>query len=188
MHNNEICLKCFKNNDCDYFCSAINLLYSLNEQQKQKDKTALIRRLSRKLNLQDAEPSKELAKLGNKIISHFSEFDFIKEYGIRIGYVISYERKNGEKKVYADCRKLQEVYKAYLPYDFIITFYDYHTGAMSEKQKKILMKHELKHVGISMRGLKLMPHDIEDFKDILEEFGLDWNEYNKEVPDILAGD
>jgi hypothetical protein len=186
MHSNEICIQCWKNKDCNEYCAAINHLAKINEQQKTKDKTALIRRLARQLNMQDAEPSKELKALGERIIKRFPEFSFIKEYDIRIGYVISYERKNGAKIVYADCRKLQEPIKAYLPFDFLITFYDWHTGHMTENQKKLLMKHELKHVGIGMKGLKITPHDIEDFKDILDEYGTDWTE--KEVPDILAGE
>lgn len=188
MQNNEICVKCSYRKECEVLCPALELLYKLNKQQKGKDKTARLRNIARQLNLQDAEPSKELKELANRVIKKFPEFDFIKEYDIKIGYIISYERKNGEKIVYADCRKLQEPLKAYLPYDFLITFYDWHTGQMSDNQKKILMKHELKHIGLGTNGLKIMPHDIEDFKDILKDYGNDWNEFNKIVPDILGGD
>jgi hypothetical protein len=34
---------------------------------------------------------------------------------------------------------VQEVFKAYLPFDFIITFYERNTGLLSENQQKILM-------------------------------------------------
>ena len=50
------------------------------------------------------------------------------------------------------------------------------------------MLHELKHIQINERGLSVKPHDIEDFKDILEKYGNEWNEFNKEVPDILGGE
>jgi predicted SprT family Zn-dependent metalloprotease len=109
-------------------------------------------------------------------------------YGIKIGYVLSYENKTGQKITYADCRKLGEVYKAFLPFDFIITFYYFNVALMNENQKKILMLHELKHIQINERGLSVRPHDIEDFKDILEKYGNEWNEFNKEVPDILGGE
>lgn len=186
--NNDICGECTHRKDCEINCPAVDLLVKLNEKQKVKDKTDRLRNIARQLNLRDAEVSNELRLLGEKIIKKFKEFSFIKEYDIKIGYVNSYESKGGEKITYADCRKLQEVYKAYLPFDYIITFYDRNTGILSDNQKKILMLHELKHIGVGMNGLKMIQHDIEDFSDILTEFGLDWNGYNKEVRDILEGD
>jgi DNA-binding Lrp family transcriptional regulator len=187
-YNNEICIDCLNNGMCETSCSAVKMLIKLNEKQKVKDKTARLRNIARQLKLQDAEVNNELRLLAEKIIKKFGEFSFIKEYDIKIGYVNSYESKGGEKIVYADCRKLQEVYKAYLPFDYIITFYDRNTGSLNENQKKILMLHELKHIGIGPSGLKIIQHDIEDFSDILTEFGLNWNGFDKEVRDILEGD
>lgn len=83
---------------------------------------------------------------------------------------------------------MQDVFKAYLPYDFTITFYERNTGFINENQLKVLILHELKHVGIGMKGLKITPHDIEDFKDIITEYGIDWNAYGKELTDILGGE
>jgi hypothetical protein len=185
---NEVCAKCQFKKDCECGCPALNKLLAINRQQNREEKEALIKRLSRELAIQDAERSKELEELAGMVIDRFDEFSFIKEYGINIGYVMSYERKNGEKTVYADCRKISEVFKAYLPYDFIITFYDHHVGHMNDNQKKILMKHELKHVGVGIKGLKIVPHDIGDFKDILKSYGMEWDSYGKELPDILANE
>jgi len=50
------------------------------------------------------------------------------------------------------------------------------------------MLHELRHITLGEKGLKIRPHDIEDFKDILETYGLDWNEPGKDLPDILGGE
>jgi hypothetical protein len=50
------------------------------------------------------------------------------------------------------------------------------------------MLHELKHVGIGEKGLKLVEHDIEDFKDILKQYGIDWNCLDENVIDILSED
>ena len=49
------------------------------------------------------------------------------------------------------------------------------------------MLHELKHIGIGEKGLKIENHDVEDFKDILYRYGLDWNGLDKDISDILAG-
>ncbi|MMZ66337.1 hypothetical protein D1872_288240 [compost metagenome] len=129
-----------------------------------------------------------MKRLAEQIIKRFPEFGIIREFNIKIGYVVSQERKRGEKITYADCRKVQEVFKAYLPFDFIITFYERNTSLLSENQQKILMLHELRHITLGEKGLKIRPHDIEDFKDILDTYGLDWNEPGKELPDILGGE
>lgn len=185
---NEICMKCAYKRDCEFACPAFEALYRIWDEQNKADKTQLIRNLKKQLGVSDAEPSKQLRYLADKIIHRFPEFSFIKEWNIKIGYVISQERKQGKKIIYADCRKVQEVFRAYLPFDFIITFYEQNTGMLNENQIKVLMLHELRHIGMGERGLTIVPHDIEDFSDILSKYGLDWNESGKELPDILGGE
>ncbi|WP_028560668.1 putative metallopeptidase [Paenibacillus pinihumi] len=185
---NKLCHTCHKSEDCETPCAAIEVLFQIYDKQDEKDKVARIRNLKKQLGIQDAEPSKSLKRLADKIIKRFPEFSIIREFNIKIGYVVSQERKRGEKIIYADCRKVQEVFKAYLPFDFIITFYERNTGLLNENQQKILMLHELRHIMIGEKGLKIRPHDIEDFKGILETYGLDWNEPGKELPDILGGE
>ena len=153
-------------------CAALDSLYCIWDEQNEKDKTTLIRNLKKQLGIREAEPSRKLKTLANKIINKYPEFSFIREWNVKIGYVISQERKAGEKIIYADCRKVQEVYKAYLPFDLIITFYERNTGFLNENQLKILMYHELKHITMGEKGLKLQPHNIEDFRDILEKYGI----------------
>jgi len=184
----SICDGCINQQFCKkakVSCKAIDEIYTIQKTQSFKRRTILIKLLSRKLGIRDAEPSKELRLLGEAIVNRFPELQFINTYGIRIGYVLSYENKSGQKITFADCRKLGEVYKAYLPFDFIVTFYYFNTEMLNENQKKILMLHELKHIQITEKGLSVRPHDIEDFKDILERYGNEWNELNKEVPNIL---
>lgn len=118
----EICDGCINADGCDLPCAAYEELYSIWREQNNKDKTQRIRNLKRQLGIAEAETSNEMRLLANRIIKHFPELYFIKEYDIKIGYVKSHEKKQGEKVTYADCRKVPEVYKAYLPYDFIITF------------------------------------------------------------------
>ncbi|MHB8061269.1 MAG: putative metallopeptidase [Ruminiclostridium sp.] len=184
----EICDKCFKNKECELSCAAFDALYKIWDEQNEKDKTILIRNLKKQMGIREAEPSRQLRLLANKIINRFPEFGFIREWNVKIGYVVSQKRKQGEKITYADCRKVQEVFKAYLPYDFIITFYERNTGFLNENQQKILMLHELRHITMGDKGPKIRPHDIEDFSDILDKYGLDWNNFGKELPDILGGE
>lgn len=167
-------------------CSALVELYKIQDKMSKEVREEITRELARKLGIRDAEPNDKLRDLAEAIICKYREFQFIKAFDIRVGYVSSYEKKTGEKITYADCRKVPVVYQAYLPFDFIITFYEYSTEYMSENQKKILMRHELQHIRFNKGQLSIRPHDIEDFKDILEQYGNDWNKIGNEVSDILS--
>lgn len=184
----NVCKNCIFKKNCEAACPAYTELYMISDIQDKQDKTNYIRSLIKKLGIREAEKSESLRLLGNKIIKKFPEFSFIREWNIKIGYVISQESKRGEKTAYADCRKVPEVYRAYLPYDFIITFYDMNIGLLNENQQKLVMYHELRHIGMGERGLKIIPHNIEDFSSILTKFGMDWNVPGEEIPDILGGE
>ena len=116
----------------------------------------------------------ELRTLGNKIIK--DKFPWIREQKISIGYCYSdLEKKKGKGRVYADIRKVPGIYKTWLRYDFVICFYEPNTMLMDENQLEILMEHELRHIGITDNGeLVIEPHDIEDFRAIVDKYGLDW--------------
>ena len=49
---------------------------------------------------------------------------------------------------------------------------------MNDKQIEILIYHELRHVGVNDSGIEpsfyVVPHDVEDFKDILQKYGFEW--------------
>lgn len=193
MPNNEICTTCNYSPECNktgMLCPAVKGLIKIYEQTRNTDRYQLIKKYGRMLGIVDAEPSKELRKLAEAIIDSFSHLHFIREYGIRIGYVMSQEKPpvSGGKVKYADCRKVKLNYQAWLPFDFIITFYQPNTETRTENQQKIIMLHELEHIGIGRDGLKLEDHDVEDFRNILKKYGLNWNDFDVDVPDILSED
>ena len=97
------------------------------------------------------------------------------------------KKKKDGKIVAADCRKVTSAYTAYLPFDFVVTFYEPNMSYMTDNQRKVLMLHELKHIGVGPKGLRIEPHDIEDFDSILTRYGLRWNGFGNDVTDILAG-
>lgn len=188
MPKNAMCEQCGHNSTCQDRCPALDKLLEIYRQTRTTERHQLVKKLQRELGIRDAEPSKQLKKLGNAIIDKFPEFAFIREYDIKIGYVMSQDKPAGSKVKYADCEKVKLKHQAWLPYDFIITFYEPNTETLSENQRKILMLHELKHIGIGEKGLKIEEHDIQDFAKILEGYGMHWNGYGEEVPDILMED
>lgn len=184
---NKICRKCGKG--CmDEACEPLNMLLRIYAETRNKERYQLVKKLKKELSIMDAEPSKEMRKMAERIIDKFPEFQFIKDCNIKIGYIMSQERKQGAKTVYADCRKVNVVYSAYIPFDFIVTFYESNVSMLNENQQKILMKHELQHIEIGPRGPAVRPHDIEDFSNIIEDYGIKWFGLDAEVPDILEDD
>lgn len=194
MAKDLICARCARNADCALKCEAWLKLKEIYKEARNKERHQLIKKYGRQLGIADAEPSREMQKLAESIIqnsailSKFPELGIIREYDVRIGYVVSQENPGGTKVKYADCRKLKWAYRAYLPFDFIITFYARNTELLSENQQKILMLHELKHIGIGEKGLRLEEHTKEDFATMLEAYGIRWNEEDADVPDILSVD
>lgn len=194
MPRPKLCSKCNSFSECKYegiMCDFINMLikeYRTYTTDSAKEKIAALRPL---LTEEDAEECEELKSIANEVIKNIKELNFINEYEIKIGYIICYESKskNG-KEILADCRKVSNIYSAYIPFDFIITFYEPNISHLTENHKKALMWHELKHIGLNERTLKteykIVPHEIEDFYSITDMLGTRWSE-SENLIDILGG-
>lgn len=129
----------------------------------------------------DTEFYKESEKyklIAEKVINEHDELAWIPNC-VNIAYCSSLKEKtrNGGD-VYGECKKVEEVYKVFIPYDFIIIIYDQICFKMTDEQLEILLYHELLHVGINEKDgkteYKINPHDVEDFSVILRQYGLDW--------------
>ena len=85
-----------------------------------------------------------------------------------------------------ECRRVNEPWHTLLAehgdyLHWVITVYGYHAEGKSREWLQILIYHELRHIGIDG---KIVEHDIESFRDILREVGIDWDE-DKELPDLM---
>lgn len=122
------------------------------------------------------EFSNELEELGKTVIEKYDEFSHLRHAGPRIVYQYSDRKKltNG-KAILADTTKVSEKMKPASRYtDFVITFYRPSVENMTPEQMEILMRHEMKHVGWDEGNAYIVPHDVEDFSDIIKEHGTEW--------------
>lgn len=152
----------------------IQNIYNMLVEQDTIDKTTLLDSLKEELDYQEAERSEEFKKIGNQLIEEYSEeLGDIEGNRIRVDYVISYERKkkNGLDMM-AKCIKVQPEYLTYLPFDVIIILYEPNIMYLTNEQLKVLILHELLHIGISTSGIFIKAHDVEDFDCIIEKYGL----------------
>lgn len=111
------------------------------------------------------------------------EFADLMDSGARIAYLTSQQEKTkNHRAVFAECCKVDPRYAWCCKYDFFIVVYEPNITDFTEEQVEILIRHELHHVGIEYTdaGLKyyIVPHDIEEFWEIINDHGLDWSEVN----------
>lgn len=117
-----------------------------------------------------------------QIIREHTGLQFINEYKIKIAVLTSQQEKktgNGTRLVMGECIKVKDAYQWICPYDFMIVVYEQNCVGFTDEQYKILLWHELKHIGVKDEGPEpeyyIVPHDYEEFDDIIKAYGLDWS-------------
>ena len=125
--------------------------------------------------------NKKYAEIAAEIIKTEPSLRDIRDSEVTIIYLSSeHEKKENGKIVGAQCEKIPQKYKWAIPCDFTITVFEPNVERFTEEQMQILLFHELLHVGIDRDGneetYRIIPHDVEDFKEILERYGIGWSD------------
>ena len=125
--------------------------------------------------------SQKYTDIGVKLIQSEPILEHIKKSKVLITFLSSEHEKKGNKKlVFGECEKVPEKYKWAVPCDFTITIFEPNVERFTDEQIKILILHELLHIGIEVDGNEekyyCYPHDVEDFRAIIEKYGIDWAE------------
>ena len=121
------------------------------------------------------------AEIGQELIESEPALEHILNSNTSIVYLSSeHKKKNGEKIVYGQCEKVAEKYKWGIPADFTITIFEPNIEGFTEEQLRILIFHELLHVGITYNDdgeekYSIIGHDLEDFKLIIDRYGTEWS-------------
>jgi hypothetical protein len=126
------------------------------------------------------EQNDDYARIGAELIQAEKSLNWIRETEVSIGFMSSNKAKvsNG-KTVFGQCERVPDRYKAFIPYDFLITVYEPNVIDFTSQQIRILLHHELLHCGVNMNAeptYKVVPHDVEEFNEIIDRYGLDWSE------------
>lgn len=129
--------------------------------------------------------NEEYAEIAQDLIDTEPMLEYIKNAQVSISYLSSdYKKIENGKKVHAQCEKVQEKYKWGIPADFTITVFEPNVIGFSKHQIRILLFHELLHVHIDYRDgeekYSVNPHDLEDFRYIIDRFGSHWDEPEEE--------
>lgn len=122
----------------------------------------------------------DYCRIGRELIEREPALEYIKNSDAEIIYLSSQCRKrDGKKVIFAQCEKIAEKYRWSIPYDFTVTVFEPNVEDFTDEQMRILIFHELLHVGIGEKDgeevYSAKPHDLEDFKLIIDRFGTEWN-------------
>ena len=118
--------------------------------------------------------NEEYNRIARELIDERDELESLRSDVSIICLSSGHEKKKGDKKVLGQAEKISEKYKWGIPCDFTVTIFEPNIEGFSEEQLKILIFHELLHIGVDGEKLYLKPHDLEDFKIIIDEFGTGW--------------
>lgn len=128
--------------------------------------------------------SEKYTQIGNELINTEEELDYIKLSEATVVFLSSeHEKKSNGKVILGQCEKVAEKYKWGIPCDFTITVFEPNIARFTDEQIRILLFHELLHIGIDFNddgeNYYVKPHDLEDFKLIIDMFGTDWDKVNE---------
>lgn len=130
--------------------------------------------------------NEKYSEIARKLINTEDALVDIRNSQATIVYLSSeHKKKSGNKLVFGQCEKIADKYKWGIPADFTITIFEPNVEGFSEEQLKILLFHELLHVGIEFNAdgsetYSIRPHDLEDFKLIIDRFGTDWSKVDED--------
>lgn len=119
------------------------------------------------------------ALIARELIDTDECLEYIRESNVTIVYLSSeLEKKSKRKLVFGECEKVPDRYKWAVPCDFTITVFEPNVERFTDEQLRILIFHELLHIGIEKDGNEesyfVRPHDIEDFEEVLRRYGMRW--------------
>ena len=106
---------------------------------------------------------------------------FIQAERIKLIFLESTKARNSTSgTVYADCEKIADSKRWAIDADFVITVYKPNVQVFTKEQIKVLLLHELMHIGVEITEKGTLKkynvqHSVQDFRFILEKYGLNWN-------------
>lgn len=120
-------------------------------------------------------------EIAQELIDNEPELAYIKNSQVKIAFLESDQSKKADKDklVLGECEKVAAKNKWAINYDFTITLFRNNLIGLTLDQIRIVLFHELLHVGIEQGPdeteiYNVRKHDLEDFKIIIDRFGTEW--------------
>lgn len=127
------------------------------------------------LEIEDLGMSDDVQKVADKVISQ----ENLKFMNAKIGYMVV--RPYISKTTLAKCIRTNKELNFFSKFDYIIEVSGDVWNNLDEKQKYVLMFHELLHIEVvvNKKGVEkyvIRDHSIKDFHSVIRKYGVDWFE------------
>lgn len=134
-----------------------------------------------KHNMEHRHINENYKAIAESLIDKEPELAYIKNSRVKITYLESDSAKKADKDklVLGECEKVAAKNKWAITSDFTITLFVNNLVGLSPEQIRIVLFHELLHIGIEPDAdgdeiYSVRKHDLEDFKSIIDRFGTEW--------------
>lgn len=119
----------------------------------------------------------EYNNMVDELVTTIPDLAPIKDAGITVTFLQSdYVKKSQGKLVFGLTEKVASKNRWAIPSDFTITIYTKNIKDFTDDQVRILLEHELLHIGVDKDGkFYVKPHDLEDFRSIIDKYGAYWD-------------
>jgi len=115
------------------------------------------------------------------LVKRHPEFKHIKPEDIVVVRDVSSQNSH----FYAATRLVPKQFWPLVNFRILIQTNDCNYAPLPKNAKILVMHHELRHVGVNSKGgYKMVRHDVEDFREYLEKYGIGWAT-RKDLPNIL---
>ena len=123
------------------------------------------------------EISEKYKDIADDIISEVDDIKFLKDVPV-VFLACDKEKKIHSHRIHAECIKIPEIYRTISEFIFAIIVYEPNCENFDDGQFRILIEHELRHIGSKNGKPCIIPHDIErgEFTAIAEKYGENWSE------------
>jgi len=99
--------------------------------------------------------------------------------------LVAFMEVSGNSKFAAKVIRVKPPHSLLMAESYIVYVLEKKWETLAAPQRHLVIYHELIHIPDPFGQGSLIDHDIKDFKEILQKYGVDWY-HNKELPDILG--
>lgn len=120
--------------------------------------------------------SAEYKSIADEIINTVPDLEFLKN--VPVAFLSCEKAKNIHgHAVRGECIKVPEMYRVLGRLAFVIVVYEPNCEGFTDEQFKILIEHELRHIGVKDDKIFIVPHDVEfgEFAAISDKYGEHWD-------------
>lgn len=135
--------------------------------------------------------------IAQALVDKFEELQYAPVKNILFVENTEDKRKKNNKLVFAQISKTPGKWEEIIfqvtgqHFDYVMEIFKENTMLMSREQIVALIYHELRHIQLVQKkdgpDVDIVGHEVEDWLNMVEKLGLNWNATRGQVPDLLAG-